>query len=102
MLSVGETRVIRIPRQQRDAVNEWCDNLECVVQYWDAYSGLYVVKVDSGTTFFMAEDWLHEKQPETLRSPPTPVALDDWRAWAEDKPGYCACGIMRAQCDYHR
>lgn len=28
--------------------------------------------------------------------------MSDWRAWAHNKPGDCACGIARAMCSYHR
>ena len=28
--------------------------------------------------------------------------FDDWRSWAHNRPGECACGIARVQCIYHR
>ena len=28
--------------------------------------------------------------------------ISDWRAWAHNQAGDCACGIARNMCDYHR
>lgn len=28
--------------------------------------------------------------------------VDDWRGWRHNRPGDCVCGIVKAQCDYHR
>ena len=27
--------------------------------------------------------------------------LDDWRKWANNRPGECACGILKSLCNYH-
>jgi len=32
----------------------------------------------------------------------TPESSSDWRAWAHNIPGECACGIRREACKYHR
>lgn len=28
--------------------------------------------------------------------------LSDWRAWRNQAPGECPCGIVKTMCDYHR
>lgn len=28
--------------------------------------------------------------------------ISDWRAWAHNRPGECACGIPREICTYHK
>jgi hypothetical protein len=40
----------------------------------------------------------------TLTPPETkPVeTVADWRAWAHNCPGDCACGIRRVDCTYHK
>lgn len=30
------------------------------------------------------------------------VDVSDWRAWAHNRPGECACGIPKERCEYHR
>jgi hypothetical protein len=34
--------------------------------------------------------------------PPIEDQSDDWRAWANNKPGECPCGIIRHLCTYHK
>lgn len=40
----------------------------------------------------------HHAVPEAVKKDPG----EDWRAWSHDKPGDCACGIKREQCEFHR
>lgn len=47
------------------------------------------------------ERWAY-KRAETAKPPPKTLDLSDWRTWRNDAPGHCACGIVRAQCEYHR
>lgn len=30
------------------------------------------------------------------------IDISDWRAWANSRPGECACGIPKTACNYHR
>lgn len=36
------------------------------------------------------------------KSQPKEVDISDWRAWAHNRPGECACGIPRERCTYHK
>lgn len=41
--------------------------------------------------------------PPAKVSPTKPITdISDWRAWAHNQPGDCACGINRSQCTYHK
>lgn len=44
---------------------------------------------------------------DSLSTPKAPTAkaetdLSDWRAWRNQAPGECPCGIVKTMCDYHR
>jgi hypothetical protein len=48
--------------------------------------------------------WPCPPPPERVRREPEKrdVDLSDWRLWAHREPGHCPCGIVRADCEYHR
>lgn len=40
-------------------------------------------------------------EPPTLPNMPA-VSMDDWRAWRNNRPGECVCGIQKQMCSYHK
>lgn len=94
----NEERIVCVPVQSL-SYGAWFDGRRCVVKTYDDFSGLCIIDIE-GTRVFVEPDWLIEIDPPTQRFPKPEV--DDWRAWTENRPGYCPCGIKREMCDYHR
>jgi hypothetical protein len=63
-----------------------------------------LAKDDSGETSDTDCGWMKSRF-KVVSSLPTASSnasdLDDWRKWANNRPGECACGILKSLCNYH-
>lgn len=80
---------------------------------FDGLGGIFIRTVSDefalvdvgGVRYVLSQSWLRPIGYVTISGTiqaPTECDGSKWQDWVEAKPGYCACGIARTDCEYHR